>query len=1170
MGFEYITQRIRRDATFIEMAEGIENRDGPVNISGLSGSRSAVWIAALAGKYAPMVVVCSNETRAREMLDDLQNFVEGPLYYPPLHRTLYDDMAHNMETEWERIKVLDAMATGNVGLIVTTAEALFFPVMPEERYRENVIVFKTDESCSLERAAERLISAGYEREYMTEGPGRFSIRGGILDIFPPGDISPCRIEFFGDTIDSIRLLDVPSQRSLSKVTNIRIPPCKELLTGPGERREMLTNIDKDLEETAEKLIDSGLETKVSGLEDHISRVKNIIETEPGTRLLKNYWMYGCEVSNIFNYIDKRDKKCLVVLEDPPRIKEQGKKFYEDFLTHYGNRLGAGKALYGQRHRIFEPAMIHSILAQYPGVGIRGILRGPGANYNFPTKTVEAFHGRVPSVVKEVMRLRDDGYLTVLLASSKLRLEALQNELIKSDIFPVQAKGSETFAFPVGTVVLQEGTLKEGFVFPGAKLAVFSDGDIFGTAKKRLKRPSKTKKRGAEFYRELNPGDYVVHENQGIGVYRGIEELKVEGVKRDYLKIEYRNGDMLYLPTYQSHFIQRYVGAEGKRVRISKMGGREWMRTKANVKNAIEDMAKELLQLYAARETARGHAFSEDTPWQKQFDDLFFFEETPDQLQSIEETKRDMERSRPMDRLLCGDVGYGKTEVAMRAAFKAVMDGKQVAMLVPTTILAQQHLYTFRQRMEQFPINIEMLSRFRTPARQREILRLLKEGNVDILIGTHRLLQRDIIFKDLGLLIVDEEQRFGVRHKEEIKRMKKNIDVLTLTATPIPRTLHLSMAGIRDMSVILDPPRDRLPVETFIVEQDEQLIRDAIQKELSRKGQVYFVHNRINSIAKLAAKLRTIVPEASIGVAHGQMDERTLERVMVDFVNKKYDILLCTTIIENGLDMPNVNTIIVTNADRLGLSQMYQLKGRVGRSNRRAYAYFTYKKDKILTEAAEKRLKAIKEFTEFGAGFKIALRDLEIRGAGNILGHEQHGHMMSVGYDLYCKLLDETIKKFKGLPVEQRVETRLDLQVDAYIPDTYIPDENQKVELYRRIASIETDEDYADVYEELKDRFGEPLNPVVNLLLLSHIKSQCEGLGIQDVLQNKNFIIMRFAQKTSLKPEALAAFLSTYRGKVNVKAAKTVDLSFRIGKMDARKLLLMIKGILEEIICFNND
>lgn len=1167
MGFGYIIRRIRGSFQFNEALKELRKGNKKLNMSGLSGSRSAFWTAALVEERPYVVVICSSQARAREMSEDLKGLAGEVFCYPPLQPTLYNDMVHSAERDQERINTLDAIVTGKANIIITTADALFFPIMPRDTYKTNTLFLKTGESPGMEKVIERLISAGYEREYKIEGPGRFSVRGGILDVFPLAGPFPCRIEFFGDVIDSIRFLDVHSQRSVKKVDEIRVPPGRELLTRSGERDEILEGIDADLEKAVERLESSGLKGLAVELKEDIDKAKHIIETEPGARLLGNYWMYGCKESNLFEYMAQ---DCLVVLDNPVRIKEQIQGFYGDFIDHYSDRLEKGKALHRQRHRIFDPERVQSMLNKVPVVGITDILKGQGVTFDFPVRGMESFYGKLPLAVKETARLKNDGYLVTILVSSEARFRALKDELIRQDIFPLSVTDIGKGDFPDGTVVLDNGTIKEGFLFPEAKLAVISDGDIFGTTKKRLKPATGTKRQSIEFFSELSPGDYVVHEGHGIGIYKGIEELKVEGLKRDYLKIEYRNKDMLYLPTYQSHLIQKYVGAEGKRVRVSKMGGREWTKTKAGVKRAIESMARELLQLYAAREAAEGYAFSGDTPWQKQFDDLFFFEETPDQHRCIEETKEDMERRRPMDRLLCGDVGYGKTEVAMRAAFKAVMDGKQVAMLVPTTILAQQHYNTFRQRMEQFPVNIEMISRFRTVAQQQSILKLLKEGNIDILIGTHRLLQQDVIFKDLGLLVVDEEQRFGVRHKEEIKRMRKNIDVLTLTATPIPRTLHMSMTGIRDMSVILDPPRDRFPVETFIVEQNDELIGDAIQKELDRSGQVYFVHNRINTISKTAGKLQTLVPSASIGIAHGQMDERALERVMVDFIERKYDILLCTTIIENGLDMPNVNTIIVTDADRLGLSQMYQLRGRVGRSNRVAYAYFTYKKDKVLTEAAEKRLKAIKEFTQFGAGFKIALRDLEIRGAGNILGLKQHGHMMSVGYDLYCRLLDQTVREFKGLPVEQRMETQLDLKVDAYIPDAYIPDEKQKVEIYKRIASIESDANYSDVYDELKDRFGKPEGPVINLLLLSYIKSQCQSLGIEAILQNKTVINIRFAQKSPVKPGALAAFLSEYSGRVKVKAAKSVSLYFKIDTMDSRKLLLLVKGVLEKIICFNRE
>jgi len=1165
MNFKYITDRIQDSQQFMGVTHKLQRGGIRVNMAGLSGSRRSFWISALAGRgYHPIVVVSSSGINAREIYEDLKSFTDKVLYYPSLQPILYNDIVHSMESEGARINVLDALVDGNVDIIVTSIDALLFPVMPTDRYKKNTRLIKTGENIGMEPILKGLICAGYEREEMVEGPGQFSLRGGILDIFPAGGY-PCRIEFFGDQVDSIRLVDISTQRSVDKVQKIRIPPCRELLVEQGEIESILANIDEDFRKTVRKLRASGQSSQVQELEDEIKKVKAVIETGTESRILNNYWMYGCQTASVFEYLNK---SCLVVLDNPVRVEEAAAKFDADFINHYSNRFDKGKVLPGQRKRIFGYDRIEWCLNKIPVVGITDILKARGNTYSFSTRAMDFYHGKLPLAIEEIDRLKKDGYLITVVVSSVSRTELLAEELKKRDIYPVVFSRTQRKTFSAGEVVLDTGNIKEGFLYPQARIAVFSDSDIFGTSKKKTKPAGRVKKEGVEIFTELSPGDYVVHENQGIGIYRGIQELKVEGIKRDYMKIEYSGGDMLYLPTYQSHLIQKYIGAEGKRVRISKMGGKEWAKTKAGVKGAIENMARELLQLYASREEMKGYAFSRDSVWQNQFDDLFSYEETPDQIRCIDETKKDMENQRPMDRLLCGDVGYGKTEVAMRAAFKAVMDGKQVAMLVPTTILAQQHYNTFRQRMGQFPVNIEMISRFRTVSQRQEILKLLREGNIDILIGTHRLLQRDVLFKDLGLLIVDEEQRFGVAHKEAIKELKKNIDVLTLTATPIPRTLHMSMVGIRDMSVLLDPPEDRFPVETYIVEYNDQLIRDAVLKELDRNGQVYFVHNRVSSIAKMARELNALVPEASVGIAHGQMDERDLEKVMVDFLNREHDILLCTTIIENGLDMPNVNTIIVTDSDRLGLSQMYQLRGRVGRSNRLAYAYFTYRKDKVLTEAAEKRLKAIKEFTEFGAGFKIALRDLEIRGAGNILGHEQHGHMMTVGYDMYCKLLDQAVRELKGLPIEEKMETLLDIKVDAYIPKNYIRDEKQKVEVYKKIASIESTRDYSDVLEEIKDRFGEPAVPVINLLILAYIKSLCQGLGITGIEQKNNIIKVQFIERAPVQPGAIAKLLNEYPRKVRFEATACPSFTFKMGASDSHKLLLLIKGVLEKIICFN--
>ncbi|MDI6705073.1 MAG: transcription-repair coupling factor [Bacillota bacterium] len=1170
LSLDYIIDRIRDNPKFRSAMGDIAGGRTRANMIGISGSRRAFWAAALRSEGYPLLIICSNIMNAREAYEDLRVLCDDVYLYLPLQPVLYNAAAHSMETEENRINVLGALVNKTAKIIVTPVEALLFPVMTPQVYKENTYRLEIGQIVDMHTLVEKLTASGYQREDMTEGPGQFSVRGGILDVFPMGS-SPCRIEFFGDEIDSIRILDTSTQRSVENVKGITVAPARELLIKDSEKKQFLRNLENDLFMTQRNLESSGRMKQSNELKEEIDRVVYEFESRKGSRLLSNYWMYGCNTTSLIEYIDEN---FIIVIDNPVRCTEEAEKFQREFFNHYTDRLEKGKALIGQKDRIIDYGRILQEIKANTIVSFTEILTGnremaQGSFYSFSVRSMNPFYGKLDPVVQEIKRLKQDGFMVSILVSSKTRSTLLEAELKREEIYPVLCPRTRR-DFKGGEVVIDIGTVLEGFILTDSKLAVFSDKDIFGSIKRKTKPAKKVKKEGIDIFTELSPGDYIVHENQGIGIYRGIQELKVEGIKRDYIKIEYSGGDVLYLPTYQSHLIQKYIGGEGKKIRLSRMGGREWAKTKAGVQKAIQNMAKELLQLYAVREGISGYAFSKDTTWQRQFEDLFSYQETNDQTRCIEEIKKDMEMARPMDRLLCGDVGYGKTEVAMRAAFKAVMDGKQVAILVPTTILAQQHYNTLRQRMAQFPVNIEMISRFRTPAQQQEILRLIKEGNVDIIVGTHRLLQKDVAYKDLGLLIIDEEQRFGVAHKEAIKELKKSVDVITLTATPIPRTLHMSMVGLRDMSVIQDPPEDRIPVETYVVEYNDELIRDAVLREINRNGQVYFVHNRVKSIDKMARELSRMIPEASIAVAHGQMDERELENVMTDFLDGKYDILLCTTIIENGLDMPNVNTIIVTDADRLGLSQMYQLRGRVGRSSRLAYAYFTYRKDKVLTEAAEKRLKAIKEFTEFGAGFKIALRDLEIRGAGNILGHEQHGHMMTVGYDMYCKLLDKTVRELKGLPVREELETQLDIKVDAYIPDDYINDEKQKVEMYRRIASIESKSDYNDVEEEIEDRFGDIAAPVRNLLVMAYIKFLCKKLGITMIEQKDRIIKVQFKGKDSVKPQAIARLIGEYGKKIKFEATVNPSFLFKVDTHDAYKMLLIIKGILEKIIYFHES
>jgi transcription-repair coupling factor (superfamily II helicase) len=719
----------------------------------------------------------------------------------------------------------------------------------------------------------------------------------------------------------------------------------------------------------------------------------------------------------------------------------------------------------------------------------------------------------------------------------------------------------------GHVVVLPGILNSGFDFPSIKYAVISDREAFGSKRKRVE---KKKGKAINVFTDLKAGDFVVHENHGIGQYIGIEKLKIDNIVRDYLHIKYSGNDKLFIPTDQLEMIQKYIGSEDKGPKLNKLGGAEWIRVKAKAKKAIETLAIDLLKLYAERQQAVGFEFSQDTRWQKEFEDMFQYHETQDQLRCIEEIKQSMENTKVMDRLLCGDVGYGKTEVALRAAFKCIMDNKQVAILVPTTILAQQHYNTCIQRFASFPVNIDVLSRFKTHAEQSKVIDNIRNGNIDIIIGTHRLLQNDLVFRDLGLLIIDEEQRFGVAHKEKIKSLKKNVDVLTLTATPIPRTLHMSLIGIRDISIIEEPPEERYPVQTYVMEHNEEVIRDAIAKEIGRGGQVYYLHNRVRSIQKIASKLKAMVPEARVAVAHGQMEEKILEDTMLDFYNNEYDVLVCTTIIEAGLDIPNVNTIIISDADKMGLSQLYQLRGRVGRSNRLAYAYLTYQRDKVLNEVAEKRLQAIREFTEFGSGFKIAMRDLEIRGTGNLLGREQHGHMEAIGYDLYIKLLEDSVRELKGEEAVETVDTSIELQISAFIPESYITDENQKIEIYKKIAYIGSREYLYDIEEEIEDRFGDIPQVVRNLLDISYIKHLAGQCGVISITQKKNNIIVKFYSDKSITPQTVVKIAGEYINKLLFTASGQPYFTIMIDEDKQDEYMKFLKEFLEKISSFQNE
>jgi len=760
------------------------------------------------------------------------------------------------------------------------------------------------------------------------------------------------------------------------------------------------------------------------------------------------------------------------------------------------------------------------------------------------------------------RLKYKGYKVAIILSSSDGCIKLHNLLNDYECSTVLSKDTNIVA-ESGQVVIVTGELKKGFEFYDNNILVLTENEIFGSFRKKTHKTKKQKGSKIDLFTDLKVGDYVVHEHHGIGQYIGIEKIDVQNIKKDYLCIKYKGEDKLYVPVDQMSLIQKYIGSDSEKPKLNKMGSADWGKIKERSKAAIENMAGELVKLYAQRKVIKGYAFSPDTEWQKEFEYKFPFQETDDQLKCIKEIKKDMEKPLSMERLLCGDVGFGKTEVAMRAAFKAVMESKQVAILVPTTILAQQHFTNIVDRFRGYPIKIEMLSRFRTQQQQLKIINDVNKGLVDIVVGTHKLLSKDLKFKDLGLLIIDEEQRFGVKHKELVKQLKTNIDVLTLSATPIPRTLHMSMIGIRDMSIISEPPSDRLPIQTYVIEHNDGIIKDAMEKELYRGGQVYYVHNKVIDIDSTASKLQKLLPEARIAVAHGQMGERHLENIMIDFVKKEYDILVCTTIIETGMDIPNVNTLIIDNADHLGLSQLYQLRGRIGRSNKVSFAYLTYEKDKMLSEVADKRLKAIKEFTEFGSGFKIAMRDLEIRGCGNILGAEQHGHMLAIGYDLYVKFLDRAVKELQGnIAVEEDFETSVDLSVDGYIPSTYIENEEQKIEIYKKIAATTCKEDIFDITEEIIDRFGNPPKEVDNLLKISYIKSLCKILHVKSITQTGNIINLEMNSGNDLNQNLIGFLIDNYNAKIKFDVSKEPVIKYKLDSLEQIKILQEIEKFFE--------
>ena len=1138
-------------AEYTDMKQDMDKGKGPIQVSGVTDSQKVHVMHELSKDNPWRLVVTYDDTRAKEIFDDFSYFEPNTWLYPARDLLFYSSDIHGNLLTRQRMQVFKHLLEDEGGVVVTTVDGLMDHLLPLSMIKESCLNIMVGQTLDMEEIKHLLTGMGYERMGQVDGMGQFSVRGGILDVFPLTEEVPVRIELWGDEVDSIRSFDAESQRSIQQMDEVTIYPAAELILTKEHIEDGILRLEAEGKKQEKTFRDQKKPEEATRIRRAVGELVESLKEGFDVQTLDAYIRYfykdtvsfldymkevGAKVTLVSSTTEtgKQTSGLALILDEPQRMKEKAETLETEFRESMSHRLEQGYILPGQADLLFSSKTIladahtpHTIFMTGLDQRLPGMT--PKAKYSLTGKNLNSYQNSFEILIKDLTRWKKDGYRVVLLSASRTRASRLAGDLREYDL---RAFCPEDPGQPVapGEILVTYGKLHKGFEYPLIKFVVITEGDMFGVEKRKKKR-KKYNYEGKKIssFSELSVGDYVVHESHGLGIYKGIEKIEQDHVIKDYIKVEYGDGGNLYLPATRLEGIQKYAGADAKVPKLNKLGGTEWTKTKTKVRTAVREIAKELVELYAARQDAEGFQYVPDTVWQKEFEEMFPYDETDDQLTAIDDTKRDMESKKIMDRLICGDVGYGKTEIALRAAFKAVQEEKQVVYLVPTTILAQQIYNTFVQRMKDFPVRVDMMSRFRTPGEMKKTVEGLKKGYVDIIVGTHRVLSKDVQFKNLGLLIVDEEQRFGVTHKEKIKQMKQNVDVLTLTATPIPRTLHMSLIGIRDMSVLEEPPVDRVPIQTYVMEYNDEMIREAIHRELGRGGQVYYVYNRVNNIDEVANHVASLVPDANVAFAHGQMNEHQLEKIMLDFINGDIDVLVSTTIIETGLDIPNANTMIIQDADRLGLSQLYQIRGRIGRSNRTSYAFLMYKRDKMLKEDAEKRLQAIREFTELGSGIKIAMRDLEIRGAGNILGAEQHGHMEAVGYDLYCKMLNEAVIALKGGQEEEETfETVVDCDIDAFIPDGYIKNEYLKLDVYKRISAIETDDEYMDMQDELIDRFGDIPKSVDNLLRVAELKAMAHRAYVTEVDINTQEIRIELYPKAKLDVTKIPALIAEYK------------------------------------------
>ena len=1145
-----ILRELDKSSKYNDFIKSIENKQSPIAISGLTGvSEAAIISSCLEKNKKPIMVITYNEIQAQSLLNDIKFFTDKVVYFPKREIITYDYVAESKNLPYERIDILNKIYKNQNIIIITSLEAIKQKMISKNVLYKNMLSFKIGDRCDLEELKQKLINLGYERFDLIDARGQFSIRGGIIDISTTQNTG-IRIELWGDEIDSIRNFNIISQRSVENLEKAEIFPAHEYLL-ENKVEDVVKNINQKVysEKIIEK-VESDIERILNG--DYISKIDRYFDS-----FYKN-------TETILDYLNG---KSLVFIDEFNKIYQRNENIENDNESTI-------KALI-EKERIVPDILkdyegideINNKINNYQSIYLEKLddkLKSGMQKFDFKYKELNYFKSGIDLFINDIENFKKQNKKVYIVVDTKEKADKIKKMLMDYNILSMyQEKLDNTIITKdTDTVVITVGKLSKGFFSIELNQVVIVASDLVDATRNLKKKKSETFKQAEKVvFADLKIGDYVVHRRYGIGIYIGVNTINADGTTRDYIKLKYSDDDILYIPTNSLDEIRKYVGGEELNLKLNKLGSKDWEKTTTKLRKNLRTVAKELIELYARREKSKGFAFSKDTEWQKQFEEAFPYVETDDQLRCIEEVKKDMENEKPMDRLLCGDVGYGKTEVAIRAAFKAVMDHKQVVYLAPTTVLAKQQYETFKERMKDFPITVDVLNRFRTTKDKNRILKEVKLGDIDILIGTHRILGKDVSFRDLGLLIIDEEQRFGVKAKEKIKEYKTNVDVLTMTATPIPRTLHMSIVGVRDMSVIYEPPQNRKPVQTYVLEYDEEVIKEAILKELERDGQVFYLFNNVGEIALKADKISRIVPEAKVGFAHGRMTGEEIEDIMEEFIEGNINVLVCTTILESGIDIPNANTIIMENADRVGLAQLYQLRGRVGRSNKQGYAYITYRKDKMLSEVADKRLKAIKEFTEFGSGFKIAMRDLEIRGAGSLIGEVQHGHLEEVGYDTYCRILDEVLKEEQGIAVEEEINCQIDLNVTSYIPDSYIEDQNQKIEIYQDIALCKNEEDIRNVIDEIIDRFGNMPNEIENLIEISRIKQLAKKQYLTKIQSRKDSVVFTY-DVNKFDNNKVPELIKKYGSKIQFSSGLKPMITLKIDKNGEKALLQEVKEFLK--------